>query len=328
MESRALAESTQQSYSSHVLYWVRFLMLYGLLQFVLQPTGSVVCLFVAFLGRSAHYEAVKGYLKGVQSFLSSYGFSQRICAWFHVQRMLLGLKRVSPSPRRKLPVTPHILLQMLLVLDVSDVAQVMLFTACLVAFFGFLRKSNVCAASAAATHVQRSLLRGDVSLDLRQYCLVVKLRFMKNSQFSDETHVVYVAGLPGHPLDPVLWWQRYVALVPAPPSAPAFCLPASESGQFTPMVHRWFVDQFKGLLSRAGVDPSAYSGHSFRRGAASFSFLVGVSEFMIQHMGAWKSQVYKIYCDLAPAQKLSVHRRWFSAMAQGQLGVDLTGITV
>jgi len=31
MESRALAESTQRSYSSHVLYWVRFLMLYGLL---------------------------------------------------------------------------------------------------------------------------------------------------------------------------------------------------------------------------------------------------------------------------------------------------------
>lgn len=328
LESKALATSTQQSYTSHVVYWVRFLLVYGLMPFVISPNEAVLCLYVAFLGRSAHYAAVKSYLTGLQSFLASHGFPHRICAWFHVHRMLLGLQRVSPAPLRKLPVTPHILLQLLGVLAVDQVSEVMLFTACLFAFFGFLRKANVCAASATSTHVQRSLLRSDVTLDIRRYCLVLKLRFLKNSQFADESHIVFVAGLPGHPLDPVAWWQRYMALVPTLPSAPAFCLPAPEGQGVAPMVHRWFVDHFKGLLARAGIDPAAYSGHSFRRGAASFSYLVGVGEFMIQHMGAWKSQVYKIYCDLAPPQKLAVHQRWFSAMAQGQLGVDLTGVTV
>ena len=326
LESKALADSTQQTYSNHVLYWVRFLLVFGLGKFLLRPTEALMCLYVSFLGRSAHYGAVKTYLKGLQSFLSSNGFPDRVCSWFHVQRVLTGLKRDSPAPRRKLPVTPHILLQMLSALDCSQLEEVMLFTACMLAFFGFLRKSNVCAASADSTHVQRSLLRGDVVFDQRRYCLIVKLRFMKNSQFADESHSLFVAGLPGHPLDPVFWWQRYIALVPAAPSASAFCLPASDDPQ--PMVHRWFVEKFKGLLSRAGINPAEYSGHSFRRGAASFSFLVGISEFMIQHMGAWKSQVYKIYCDLSPMQKLAVHQRWFSAMFQGQLGVDLTGVYV
>jgi len=46
-------------------------------------------------------------------------------------------------------------------------------------------------------------------------------------------------------------------------------------------------------------------------------------EALIKELGAWRSQVYQVYLDLPLSQKLSVHRRWFSHMAQGHLGEEL-----
>lgn len=171
--------------------------------------------------------------------------------------------------------------------------------------------------------IYKSLLRSDVHIDARQYALSVKLRFMKNAQFADSVHTVMIAGVLGHPLDPVMWYRKYVQMVPAPESASAFSFPAAAGSELRPLVHSAFVSKFKALLCRAGIQADAFSGHSFRRGAASFSYLVGIGEFMIQHMGAWKSQVYKVYCDLSAAQKLAVHKHWFVAMGQGQLGAEL-----
>ena len=90
-----------------------------------------------------------------------------------------------------------------------------------------------------------------------------------------------------------------------------------------PMVHSEFVSSVKSMLSRAGLQASAFSGHSFRRGAASFSFLVGLPEFLIKEVGAWRSQVYQVYMDLSVSQKQAVQGAWFDAMAMGQLGADL-----
>ncbi|KAF6254757.1 kinase-like domain-containing protein [Scenedesmus sp. NREL 46B-D3] len=199
--------------------------------------------------------------------------------------------------------------------------EFMVFTAMLVAFGAFLRKANVCAASRSLSHVQRSLLRRDVVVDRAQYCLFVTLRFMKNSQYQESTHRVVIAGRHGHPLDPVWWWCSYVELVPAPPEAAAFGY--MSGGVYVPLVHTEFVRLVKQLLLRAGFDSSKYAGHSFRRGAASFSFLVGLPSFLIKELGAWRSQVYQVYLDLSLSQKLSVHSAWFDAMAAGQLGSEL-----
>ena len=144
---------------------------------------------------------------------------------------------------------------------------------------------------------------------------------MKNAQFSDSTHTVVISGCRGHPLDPVHWWLEYVSHVPAPPQAAAFGY-LSEN-VYTPLVHTEFVVWVKRLLSRAGFDSSRYSGHSFRRGAASFSFLVGLPEFLIKELGAWRSQVYQVYLDLSLSQKLAVHSAWFDAMGRGQMGREL-----
>jgi hypothetical protein len=238
-----------------------------------------------------------------------------------LQQVLAGLRRQAQEVWRKLPITPFLLHRVYQVLTPGCPREFAVFTAMLVAFGAFLRKANVCAVSDSLSHVQRSLLRQDVVVDLPNYCLHVTLRFRKNAQFGEACHKVVVAGCRGHALDPVWWWCEYTRRVPAPPSSAAFGW-VSE-GQYVPLVHRTFVSMVKSLITKAGFDASQYSGHSFRRGAATFSFLVGLPEFLIKEMGAWRSQVYQVYLDLSLSQKLSVQQRWFSAMAEGQWGAEI-----
>lgn len=159
--------------------------------------------------------------------------------WRVLQQVLVVLRRRAKEVRRKLPITPFILLRVVQVLDAASAVEVMVFTAMLVAFGAFLRKANVCAASRSVSHVQRALLHRDVVIDLQRYCLHVTLRFMKNAQFGESTHTVVVAGQKGHSLDPVRWWCDYVALVPAPPQAADFGF--MSGGRYVPMVHGDFV---------------------------------------------------------------------------------------
>jgi hypothetical protein len=321
LEANALAESTAKKYASYEVYWVRFLLACGLMAFVVAPSEVVVLLYVAFLARSQQYGSVKNCLKGLQRFLQAKGWSSHLSQMWRVQQALVGLRRLQKGVSRKLPITPFVLLRVLAVLDVSQDLQVMIFASMLIAFAAFLRKANVCAASSSVTHVQRAILRRDVQVDLQQYCLIITLRFMKNAQFKEAVHTVVVAGQRGHPLDPVYWWSEYTSRVPAPSTAAAFGF--MSAGVYAPLTHSVFVAWVKRLISAAGFDSSGFSGHSFRRGAASFSFLCGLPDALIKELGAWRSQVYQVYLDLPFSQKLSVHRRWFSHMAQGQLGAEL-----
>jgi hypothetical protein len=52
LQAGSLAESTKAKYSQYEVYWVRFLLVFGLVWFVVQPTEAVVSLYVAFLARS------------------------------------------------------------------------------------------------------------------------------------------------------------------------------------------------------------------------------------------------------------------------------------
>ena len=63
--------------------------------------------------------------------------------------------------------------------------------------------------------------------------------------------------------------------------------------QWRAPVHNNFVGAFKKLVMAAGLDWTKYSGHSFRRGGATFAFNLGVNPELIQYLGDWASDAYK-----------------------------------
>jgi hypothetical protein len=52
-----------------------------------------------------------------------------------------------------------------------------------------------------------------------------------------------------------------------------------------------------------------YSGHSFRRGAATSARLAGLTDHEIQLLGRWQSDAYKRYIEVHPDQLLAISRR-------------------
>ena len=64
------------------------------------------------------------------------------------------------------------------------------------------------------------------------------------------------------------------------------------------------VQWLRSTLAKAGVDPTHFSGHSFRIGAASTAAAKGVAESTVQTLGRWASDSYKRYIRI-PREELA-----------------------
>ena len=78
-----------------------------------------------------------------------------------------------------------------------------------------------------------------------------------------------------------------------------------EDGSF--LTRSWFEKKFYNLID------CSFGGHSVRSGGATFYASLGLSEDVIQALGRWTSQAWKIYiCDnptvRAEAQLATAHR--------------------
>jgi len=78
-------------------------------------------------------------------------------------------------------------------------------------------------------------------------------------------------------------------------------------GSTFPLTKRVLVSSFRNALELAGVpDALSFRGHSFRRGAATWAFRIGIPGEIIQLYGGWSSEAYKLYLDFSLESKVSV----------------------
>ena len=110
---------------------------------------------------------------------------------------------------------------------------------------------------------------------------------------------VYVASHPTRRYCPVVWTERYLQLT------------ASKNVTDLSAAFQWptggvvtkssFIRKLKQRLESSGFDPSGYAGHSLRIGGAVSLKRAGVAEHIIQKLGRWKSDAYKLYIHWIPA---------------------------
>ena len=65
-----------------------------------------------------------------------------------------------------------------------------------------------------------------------------------------------------------------------------------------------FTTRLKSLLTKAGYNADLYSGHSFRRGGATFLHSVGGTSLMVQASGDWSSTCFTRYLHLSFGERL------------------------
>ena len=145
--------------------------------------------------------------------------------------------------------------------------------------------------------VQGKCLRvTDISIDYRDYALVLLVQSSKTRQLGQGPPPIRAAGMRGHPLDPVSAWVRHLEVNrlgdPATQLYQAFAY-RTGSGGLMALLHADLVLAAKRMAELVGVDPGSVSGHSFRRGGASYAFRAGVPDVLIQYQGTggpWRTE--------------------------------------
>ena len=74
----------------------------------------------------------------------------------------------------------------------------------------------------------------------------------------------------------------------------------------SPITQQALISSLRTTLTKAGIDCTHYSGHSFRIGAATTASVKGVLEATIQTLGRWSSGSYKWYIRLPHSELASI----------------------
>lgn len=82
------------------------------------------------------------------------------------------------------------------------------------------------------------------------------------------------------------------------PHQPLFCLAHNR-----PLTRAFFISALRKCLTAAGVSDVDFSGHSFRRGAATWARSQGVPEETIQLLGRWTSSCVRRYVDRSASDR-------------------------
>ena len=98
--------------------------------------------------------------------------------------------------------------------------------------------------------------------------------------------------MPGSLLCPVWAVKNMLRLVPADKNAALFCFPNG-----SPVMYAYYQKFLKNCIKCIGFNEANCSTHSFRRSAVSWAIKCGILEHMIQVMGDWKSDCYKMYIN-------------------------------
>ena len=268
--------------------------------------------YVAHLSQHLAPNSIEKYLNIVRLLHLEYGYDNPIQNW-HVQSTIKGIqKEFGTAVKQKLPITPKILLQMKSLIDVTAPYWISFWAASLVAFYGFLRKSNVFYDPHLPPSDQKHIQRRDI-IYRKPGITFIMLNHTKTIQFKERTLELPMPSIPNHPLCPVSAITTLLCSVPSiEPDQPAFmyCTPSG----LKPLLYSEFIKDLKQLLSKLGYNSKDYSGHSFRRGGATWAMESGLPGEAIQILGDWQSETYRRYIDMNFSKRVGFMNRLSSCL--------------
>lgn len=240
------------------------------------------------------YETVLNYVSGVRKLHALGGYdipSPQEPNFVHIMR---GIKHELAQPvKQAATMTPQMLRKLYHVVDLSSVKEVVGFTAILLGFYMFLRRSNLFPETVDGFNEEQHLTRSDIRLG--KYLAVVEIRWSKTLQYKQKQLLLPLIPCKHAEICPVYWLRHMLNLVRAGPGAPLFSVPSGEG------VKPLTCDQAQNLLRKwvtmVHVDPIPYSLHCLRRGGATWAIEAGLVGTEIKVMGDWASDSYMRYID-------------------------------
>ena len=265
----------------------------------LPANESTIALFLEFMARTVGYGHLKHLLRSV-SYVHEALDLKCPSESFQIQTTLQGLKRrLARVPFQVLPLSPTILRRMYDHLDMRKNSDLALWCAYLTAFYGLLRKASTVPESSDLIG-QHFLMRRHLRVDRCNNMVYIYLGFSKNNNFCTRDIIIPVPGNNDPAMDLVRHLETLYERVPSSDDSPAFTYAKSSF-----VSYQSFTSRLKTLLRIAGFDPDLFSGHSFRRGGATFLYNCGGTTIMVQASGDWSTQCFTKYLYLTEALRLA-----------------------
>ncbi len=289
LRGQAYAESTKASYRSQMQSYMNFC---DRMNYVAVPaTSETLCRYCAWLSQRLRPSSVKQYMNVVRLLHLESGLPNPLSEDWFLKSLLAGIKRdKGDHVNRKLPITVDILYRIPQVLDLRLSRELTFWAACLVAFYGMLRKSTL-----FPTRNNPRILLGDLSL--HSWGMSITVKYSKTIQAEDRRAFL---SLPWHSNS-----SRCPSRVLLQALASSQCSDPSEfiftyhtAGKKCVLTYATFTAMLKSVLTRLNLPLSQYSGHSFRRGGATHALMCGVPAEVIKGQGDWRSLAYLDYLEI------------------------------
>lgn len=264
----------------------------------------ILCRFVATMAEKVGWGTIRSYLSAVRFVQISTGHPDPTLSSFpRLTYVMRGIRKTSPGHSRpkRLPITPEILRKVYTIWADPPVTadKRMLWAACCLGFFAFLRAGEFTATSTA----DHTLCISDISIDSREnpQVLTVLLRHSKTDPFGAGVYIHL--GRTDEVLCPVSSVLSYLAIRPGS-GGPLFIF---KNG--TPLSKSLLVKHLREALQKAGISTENYNGHSFRIGAATAAARAGLNDSLIQSLGRWKSSAFTTYIRTPVEQLIPIAAR-------------------
>ena len=269
---------------------------------------KTVCCFVAAL----YLEGLAG--SSVKSYLAAIRFSQialgmgdpHMSEWPRLSYVVRGFKKRASGSRARirLPITPNILRQLKSVWERKEDSKdaCMLWAASCLCFFGFLRMGEAVVPSNSSYDPEVHLSVGDIKINDRKKpsFLEVRIKASKTDVFRrGVTIYLGVTGVDICPVAAILSYMIHCSVMARGKQSPFFCFSNGRA-----LTRDCFVRELRMAISAGGIDASAYTGHSFRIGAATTAAACGLPESLIKALVRWESSAYNYALHMNPAVNL------------------------
>lgn len=262
---------------------------------------DILIAFVTYcqLNLSLRYDTIKLYLAGIRYHYVKEGSGDPLASALRLPYILRAINRTQDNSSRKqrLPLTFPIVSKLCAHLKsgMFDPFTDTMLTCCFhVAFYGFLRCGEFTCKSPSDTFIRLQ----DIAFASDFAYFSMHLRSSKTDPFRKGISILI---FENGRLSPVASMSNFLALrrqQGAEECSPLFV----ESGfNFKPLSRRSFLSLLKRAISRIGLDDRAFSGHSFRSGAATSCAAGGVEDHLVKVLGRWSSDCYTRYVRPAPA---------------------------
>ena len=210
------APDTQNTYQKITLWFIRWTIFMGYyanltnFEFVI---NQVIPRYTSYLAATQSYKTLKLTLNGIRLYYLGQEQPNPLAnSHAHAQHMRALRRKMGDVPKPKLPITMRELTWLALACNMNAPEEVAFTAAAMIAFFAFLRKSNVTTGHQTATDIASAIAMQDVIIDEQNYMLFITLRCTKTIQFGERTLRIPIYGRRGSPTDPVAWWKLHLCL--------------------------------------------------------------------------------------------------------------------